>query len=51
MKTVKEIATQLNVSIHTVRQWIKWGKLKAEHTVTGYIVKEEDLQEFLSKRK
>ena len=38
MKTVKEIATQLNVSIHTVRQWIKLGKLRAEQTVTGYVV-------------
>jgi len=51
MKTVKEIAEQLNVSIHTVRQWIKWGKLKAEQTVTGYVVEEKELERFISTRK
>lgn len=48
--TTYEIAYRLNVSEETVRRWIRTGQLKADDTSGKYLVKDEELQQFLSRR-
>lgn len=48
--TTYEIAFRLHVSEETVRRWIRTGQLKADDSSGKYLVKEEDLQQFLQKR-
>lgn len=51
--TVTEISERMKVSIQTVRNWIKQGKLKADKIPKGlvfeYRIKETDLQDFIDK--
>lgn len=49
MKTVKQIASQLKVHPATVKVWIREGKLKAKITPRGYVVSDEQLNDFLIK--
>ncbi len=48
--TTYEIAYRLNVSEESVRRWIRTGQLKADDFSGKYLIKEEDLQAFLSRR-
>lgn len=48
--TTYEIAYRLNVSEETVRRWIRTHQLPANDVSGKYLVKEEDLQQFLSRR-
>ncbi len=48
--TTYEIAFRLDVSEETVRRWIRTGLLKADDSSGKYLVKEEDLQQFLKRR-
>lgn len=47
--TVKEIANIENVAIHTVRQWIRTGKLKANCNSKGYDITISQYDAFCSK--
>lgn len=47
MKTVKEIAKKLKVHPATVKIWIREHKLKATITPKGYLIAEDDLNDFL----
>lgn len=49
MKTVKQVANELKVHPATVKIWIREGKLKAKITPRGYVIKEDDLNDFLIK--
>jgi excisionase family DNA binding protein len=48
--TVKEIATDLDVSEETVRNWIRSGELKAVDIGRGYRVAVIEYQRFLEAR-
>ena len=48
--TVKEIATDLDVSEETVRNWIRSGELKAIDIGRGYRVSVAEYQRFLEAR-
>jgi len=47
MLTTAEISKELKVCEHTVRNWIKTGKLKAYKANNYWRVKREDLDKFL----
>lgn len=49
--TVEEIADQLRVSIYTVREWIKAGKLEAVKVGKHYRVSETQLNNYLEANK
>jgi len=46
--TVEEVAQYLRVSIHTVREMIKAGKLPAVKVGKAYRIKQNDVEKFLS---
>lgn len=48
--TVKEIAIDLDVSMETVRSWIRHGELKAVDIGRGYRVPIEEYRRFLQSR-
>lgn len=48
MFTVSEICSLLDVSIETVRRWIRSGELKAQKNGKIYLVSRKDLREYLS---
>lgn len=47
LKTVQQVAEELQCSEESVRIWIRRGKLKAYTTGKSYRISEEQLQEFL----
>jgi excisionase family DNA binding protein len=49
--SVDDIAKELNVSIDTVRNWIKQKKLTAYRVGRDYRIKREDYDKFLLERK
>jgi excisionase family DNA binding protein len=49
--TVEEVAKMLRVSEATVRRLIKSGQLKAVSVGNQFRISQEDLDEFLSRRK
>ena len=49
--SVEDIAKELNVSIDTVRNWIKQKKLTAYRVGRDYRIKREDYDKFLQERK
>lgn len=49
MLTIKNISEMLQVSEETVRRWIRNKKLNATQEGKSYLVKEEDLGEFVEK--
>lgn len=51
MLTVKELAEKYDVSIHTIRAWIREKKLKAKPTAKGYLINEEYFAQFIRDRK
>ena len=48
MFTVSEICSLLDVSIETVRRWIRSGELKAQKNGKSYLVSRKDLRDYLS---
>ena len=48
--TTEEIARQLNISVFTVRRYIRTGKLKAVKLEGGYRVRRQDFEQFLRER-
>lgn len=50
MFTVTEICSLLDVSIETVRRWIRSGELKAQKNGKSYLVSRKDLRDYLSER-
>ena len=44
----KEVAERLDVSIWTVRRYIKWEKLSAKKIMNKYLISEENIKEFLA---
>ncbi len=48
--TTFEVAYRLRVSEETVRRWIRTGQLRANDQTGQYMIKEEDLQQFLRRR-
>ena len=44
--TCEEIANKYNITVGTVRQWIKLKKLKAYKLGRSYKIKVKDLEEF-----
>ncbi|MGO1059505.1 helix-turn-helix domain-containing protein [Planococcus sp. FY231025] len=50
MFTVSEICNLLDVSIETVRRWIRSGELKAQKNGKSYLVSRKDLREYLSEK-
>jgi len=48
---IEDIAKLLNVSIHTVRYWIKTKQLKAAKLGKSWRVEHNDLVDFLNSRK
>ena len=48
--TVKDVARKLNVSIQTVRNYIKEGKIKAYKLDNVYRIPAKELDDFLEKR-
>lgn len=48
--TTFEVAYRLNVSEETVRRWIRTGQLKADDSTGKYMIRDEDLQQFLRRR-
>jgi excisionase family DNA binding protein len=47
MYTVQEVAAICRVTIWTVREWIKAGKLVGEKRGRAYLIKESDLKTYL----
>jgi excisionase family DNA binding protein len=50
MFTVSEICKLLDVSVETVRRWIRSGELMAEKSGKSYLISKTDLKEYLSKK-
>ncbi|MFP7478491.1 helix-turn-helix domain-containing protein [Terribacillus saccharophilus] len=50
MFTITEICNLLDVSVETVRRWIRSGDLTAEKNGKSYLVKKSDLKNYLSKK-
>jgi excisionase family DNA binding protein len=48
--TTYEVAYRLQVSEETVRRWIRTGQLAADDSSGKYLIKDEDLQQFLRRR-
>lgn len=48
--TTFEVSYRLNVSEETVRRWIRTGQLKADDSSGKYLIRDEDLQQFLRRR-
>jgi len=48
--TVDEVAAITQVTIWTVREWIKAGKLVGKKRGRAYIISEQDLKNFLEER-
>lgn len=48
--TTYEVAFRLQVSEETVRRWIRTGQLRADDSSGKYLIKEEDLEQFLRRR-
>ena len=49
--SVEDIAKELNVSIETVRNWIRKNKLTAYRVGRDYRIKREDYEKFLEDRR
>jgi len=49
--TVKDLTKELPLTMYSVREYIKKGKIKSIRIGTRYYVSEQDLQEFLSSDK
>lgn len=49
-QTVQELAERLEVAESTVRQWIKFGKLRAIDIGKGWRISDTDLERFLIAR-
>lgn len=45
-----EVAEYLHVTVETVREWIKSGRLVAAKTGRAYVVSDSDLRAFLIER-
>lgn len=48
--TVKQVAEKLDLLPHTIRNYIRTGKLKAIQVNNTYLIKTEDLEEFIKNR-
>lgn len=48
---IEDVAKLLNVSIHTVRYWIKTKQLKAMKLGNSWRIEHDDLVDFLNSRK
>lgn len=48
--TTYEVAYRLKVSEETVRRWIRTGQLKADESNGKYMIREDDLEQFLRRR-
>jgi len=46
--TLSDVSEHLSVTIYTLRNWIKAGKLKASLVGRGYMIRGEDIQNFLT---
>lgn len=46
--TVDEVATQLDISPRTVREYIRKGKLKAVKVGNKYIISEDNYRDFVN---
>jgi excisionase family DNA binding protein len=46
--TVEEVATQLDISPRTVREYIRKGKLKAVKIGNKYIISEDNYRDFVN---
>jgi excisionase family DNA binding protein len=49
--TVAEVADAVNVSVRTVRRWIKRGDIIAHHFGTAVRIAESDLKAFLAQHR
>ena len=49
--TVAEVADTVEVSVRTVRRWIKSGELVAHHFGTAVRIAESDLKAFLAQHR
>ena len=49
MYDLKELSEKIGISVVSLREWIKQGKLKAKKLGVKYYVSEDDLIEFLKK--
>jgi excisionase family DNA binding protein len=49
--TVEDIAEQLGVSVDTVRNWIKQGKLEAYKVGRDYRISREQFEKFMEERR
>jgi excisionase family DNA binding protein len=49
--TVEDIAEQLGVSVDTVRNWIKQGKLEAYRVGRDYRISREQFDKFMEERR
>ncbi len=49
--TVEDIAEQLGVSVDTVRNWIKQGKLDAYKVGRDYRISREQFEKFMEERR
>ena len=45
--TVSEVQDILKVSVRTIRAYISTGKLKASKVGRSYVIKREDLEQFI----
>ena len=48
--TLQELSEELDVTLHTLRAYIRQGKLKGRKVAGRWIVTEENLREFLEGR-
>jgi excisionase family DNA binding protein len=49
--TVEDIAEELSVSVDTVRNWIKQGKLEAYKVGRDYRISREQFEKFMEERR
>jgi excisionase family DNA binding protein len=49
--TLREVATQLNVSLHNVRHWVRDGRLASTRPARHRLVTQEDLRDFLGRNR
>lgn len=46
---IPEVAEALNVTPQTIRAYIKQGRLKAQRIGRPFLIREEDIKEFINK--
>jgi len=45
--TLEQLSTELNITVRTLREEIKDGKLKASKTGNRYVIQREDIKKWL----